>query len=220
MAPKKAVNLANLGALGAKRLAELLLELGAGDAGIKRRLRLELSAEAGAEAVAADIGKRLAAAAQARSFVDGLIARLREGPRPAPPSCRREGGRRPPRLALELLWRFTWRCAEPVLNRVDDSRGDVGDVFPSGLPRPRRGRPRGRTRSGAASPTGLRGRHGQRPRRARSLVEVVLPALKGAGIARLKHGLRPPWRRARGRRAATMRRPAPRSVALAGHRRP
>ncbi len=70
MAPKKAVNLANLEALGAKKLAEILLELGVGDAGIKRRLRLELSAEAGAEAVAADIGKRLTTLRQARSFVD------------------------------------------------------------------------------------------------------------------------------------------------------
>src|SRR3954462_12482592 len=42
-------------------LAELLLELAAGDAAAKRRLRLELSAEAGPEAVAADIGKRLTA---------------------------------------------------------------------------------------------------------------------------------------------------------------
>ena len=49
MGSKKVVNLANLEALGARRLAELLLELGIGDAGIKRRLRLELSAEAGAE---------------------------------------------------------------------------------------------------------------------------------------------------------------------------
>src|SRR3954454_13876372 len=69
-ASKKTLNLDNLQALGAKRLAELLLELAAGDAAAKRRLRLELSAEAGAEAVAADIGKRLTALRQARSFVD------------------------------------------------------------------------------------------------------------------------------------------------------
>ena len=66
MASKKTLNLDNLEALGAKRLAEILLELGAGDAGIKRRLRLELSAEVGAEAVAADIGKRLTTLRQAR----------------------------------------------------------------------------------------------------------------------------------------------------------
>jgi hypothetical protein len=33
-----------------------------------------------------------------------------------------------PDLALELLWRFMG-LAGPVLERVDDSRGDVGDVF-------------------------------------------------------------------------------------------
>ena len=35
MASKKTVNLANLEALGAKRLAEILLELGMGDAGYR-----------------------------------------------------------------------------------------------------------------------------------------------------------------------------------------
>src|SRR5918998_3540926 len=70
MASKKSVNLENLEALGARRLAELLLELAAGDAAVKRRLRPELSAEAGAEVVAADIGKRLTALRRARSFVD------------------------------------------------------------------------------------------------------------------------------------------------------
>ena len=71
MAAKKPVNLANLEALGAKRLAEILLELGTEDAGIKRRLRLELSAETGPEAIAADLGRRLTTLRQARSFIDG-----------------------------------------------------------------------------------------------------------------------------------------------------
>ncbi len=65
MASKKTLNLDNLQALGARRLAEILLELGTGDAGVKRRLRLELNAEAGPEAVAAAIGKRLAVLRQA-----------------------------------------------------------------------------------------------------------------------------------------------------------
>src|SRR5215217_2895084 len=33
-----------------------------------------------------------------------------------------------PDLALDLMWRFL-DLAEPVLNRVDDSSGTVGDVF-------------------------------------------------------------------------------------------
>lgn len=186
MAPKKAVNLANLETLGAKRLAEILLELGAGDAGIKRRLRLELSAEAGAEAVAADIGKRLAALRQARSFVDwpkrrafvkdldlqrqAIVEKVADGR---------------PDLALELLWRFM-ALAEPVLNRVDDSRGDVGDVFRQAC------RDLGAVALEAApDPVRLADRvfeavttndHGEYDQ----LVEVVLPALEGAGIAWLK----------------------------------
>ena len=60
-ASRKTLNLDNLQALGAKRLAELLLALAAEDAAAQRRLRLELSAEAGPEAIAADIGKRLTA---------------------------------------------------------------------------------------------------------------------------------------------------------------
>ena len=56
---KKTVNLENLEGLGARRLAELLLELGEENAEIKRRLRLELAGEAGAEVIAADIRSAL-----------------------------------------------------------------------------------------------------------------------------------------------------------------
>src|SRR4051794_16715468 len=106
-ASKKTLNLDNLEALGARRLAELLLELAAGDAAAKRRLRLELSAEAGPEAVAADIGKRLAALRQARSFVDWQKRPpLVRGPdpqrRPIPP----KGGEGPPAPGVWLLWGF------------------------------------------------------------------------------------------------------------------
>jgi Family of unknown function (DUF6880) len=46
VASKKTLNAKNLEALGAQRLAELLIDISAGDASAKRRLRLEL---AGAE---------------------------------------------------------------------------------------------------------------------------------------------------------------------------
>jgi hypothetical protein len=189
MAPKKAVNLANLESLGAKRLAEILLELGVGDVGIKRRLRLELSAEVGVEAIAADLGKRLTTLRQARSFVDWqkrrafvkdldlqrqlIVDKVADGR---------------PDLALELLWRFL-ELAEPVLNRVDDSRGDVGDVFRQAC------RDLGAVALKAApDPVRLADRvfeavttndYGEHDR----LVEVILPALEGAGIARLKQRL-------------------------------
>ncbi len=189
MALKKAVNLVNLEALGAKRLAEILLELGAGDAGIKRRLRLELSAEAGAEAVAADIGKRLTALRQARSFVDwqkrpAFVKDLDQQRRLI---LDKVAGDRPG-LALELLWRFM-ALVGPVLERVDDSRGDVGNVFRQAC------RDLGAVAL-KASPDPVRladqvleavtandyGEYDQ-------LVGVVLPALREAGVARLKERL-------------------------------
>ena len=52
----KKTTLETLEDLGARRLAELLLEFGEEDAEIKRRLRLELAGEAGAEVIAADMG--------------------------------------------------------------------------------------------------------------------------------------------------------------------
>ena len=189
MASKKTLNLDNLQALGARRLAELLLELAAGDAAAKRRLRLELSAEAGPEAVAADIGKRLATLRQARSFVDWQKrpAFVRDLDRQRRLILDKVAEDRPD-LALELLWRFM-ALAGPVQERVDDSRGDVGDVFRQAC------RDLGAV-AARASPDPARladqvleavtsNQYGEYDR----LVEVVLPALGRAGVARLKERL-------------------------------
>ena len=129
MASKKTVTLDNMAALGAERLAAILVELADDDAEIKRRLRLELAAQTGSDTVATEIGKRLAALRSARSFVDwqqrrdfvkGLdLQRTMIVDRVA--QTRAD-------LALDLMWRFM-DLANPVLNRVDDSNGSVGDVF-------------------------------------------------------------------------------------------
>lgn len=60
---------ASLVHLGAPRLADLLIEAGAGNANLKRRLRLELAAEAGPTVLALEIDKRLTALAAARTRV-------------------------------------------------------------------------------------------------------------------------------------------------------
>ena len=71
MASKKTVTVDNLVALGPERLAAILVDLATGDAEVRRRLRLELAAQAGGgDAVAAEISKRLTALKKARSFVD------------------------------------------------------------------------------------------------------------------------------------------------------
>ena len=131
MASKKTVTPDNLAALGAERLAAILVELADGDAEVKRRLRLELAAQAGGDSIAAEIGKRITALRSARSFVDWQkrrdfvrdldLQRAMIADRVAPTRAD---------LALDLMWRFL-DLAEPVINRVDDSTGSVGDVFRS-----------------------------------------------------------------------------------------
>ena len=69
MPSEKTLNAKNLAALGAGRLAELLLEVTASDAAAKRRLRLELASRSGGD-VAGEIRKRLLSIARSRSFLD------------------------------------------------------------------------------------------------------------------------------------------------------
>jgi hypothetical protein len=127
MASKKTLNLDNLAALGPERLAAILVDLAAGNAEIRRRLRLELAAQAGGgDALAAEVGKRLTALRTARSFVDWQKRRefLKDLDQQRVMIVDRIAQTRPD-LALDLMWRFM-DLAEPVFNRVDDSNGSVG----------------------------------------------------------------------------------------------
>ena len=69
--PKASTRLsaANLTTLGAPCLADLLIEASVGDGNLKRRLQLELAAEAGPDLLANAIDKRLAALAASRTRV-------------------------------------------------------------------------------------------------------------------------------------------------------
>jgi hypothetical protein len=55
MSSKKTLNAKNLEALGAARLAELLIEISSGNAAAKRRLRLELAGALSPPVVARDV---------------------------------------------------------------------------------------------------------------------------------------------------------------------
>ena len=129
MASKRKVNPDNLEALGAKRLAELLMELAENDAAVSRRLRLELTATEAPENVATAVRKRLGQIVRARSFVDwrkirDLASDLE--------TLRRTIVDRVAKIdaaeALELMWRFM-DLSESVQERCDDSNGTVGDLF-------------------------------------------------------------------------------------------
>ena len=129
MASKKTVNQQNLEALGAERLAGILLELGAADAAVKRRLRLELAGEAGPEAIAADIGRRIATLQGARSLLDWqqLKSLLKEIDLQRKTIAGRLAEARPD-LALDLMWRLL-ALAGPVMDRAADGYGRIHAVF-------------------------------------------------------------------------------------------
>jgi hypothetical protein len=131
MASKKTVSLHNLAALGAERLAAILVGLAEANAEVKRRLRLELAAQVGGDSIAAEIGKRITALRKARSFVDWQKRRdfVKDLDLQRVMIVDRVAQTRAD-LALDLMWRFMG-LAEPVINRVDDSDGSVGDVFQS-----------------------------------------------------------------------------------------
>lgn len=126
---KKALNHANLAALGADRLADLLLEVSKGSADAKRRLRLELSHDLGAAELGRDIRKRLVSLWRSTSFVGWrkrktLIKDLQTQVHMITDKV----GPSDPTLAFDLLWQFI-EIAPSIYERTDDSRGQIGDVF-------------------------------------------------------------------------------------------
>lgn len=118
-----------LKALGAKRLAELLMEAAEQDAALKRRLKLELAEKDAPESVPAHVRKRLTQLAQARAFVDwrgtGKVAADLDETRRA---IVERVAKLDPAQGLDLMWRFM-SLADPIYGRCDDSNGVVGAVF-------------------------------------------------------------------------------------------
>jgi Family of unknown function (DUF6880) len=129
MASKTTLNEKNLVALGAEHLAALLIEISTGNAGLKRRLRLELTAAADPARVGREVRKRLVTIGSARSFVEwnkmrALIDDLEAQRRLIVERVAAVDATE----ALELTWQFLG-LAESVYERCDDSNGSVGDIF-------------------------------------------------------------------------------------------
>jgi hypothetical protein len=129
MASKTTLNEKNLAALGVEHLAALLIEISTGNAALKRRLRLELTAIADPCQVGREVRKRLVTIGRARSFVewnkiralvDDLEAQRRLIVERVAAVDTAE--------AHELIWQFLG-LAGSVYERCDDSNGSVGDVF-------------------------------------------------------------------------------------------
>ena len=125
---------AGLERLGAARLADLLIEEGAGNANLKRRLRLELAAQAGPDVLALEIDKRLTALAAARTrvswrkrgeLIEDLTAHRRMIVERLAPET--------PGEALAVLIR--WFDLFPGLSvRVKDAKGELSAALEAAAP--------------------------------------------------------------------------------------
>jgi len=186
MASKIALNTKNLVALGAQRLAELLVEIGTANPAVKRRIRLELAGADSSEEVSKEVRKRLTTIARSRSFIDWqnrktLVEELETQRR----AIVEQVAITDPAEAHELMWRFL-SIANPVFSRCDDSSGTVISIFHGAC------RDLGEiARTAKAAPETLAGRafsalnendYGQYD----ELIRVLSPALGPTGLENLK----------------------------------
>ncbi|HZZ33496.1 MAG TPA: hypothetical protein VFE10_16060 [Phenylobacterium sp.] len=132
VASLKRVNAENLTNLGAERLAEILVQAAASRPDLKRRLRMELAAEQGADHLVLEIDRRLASLESSRSkvpwrkrasFVGDLdILRRLIAERLAALD---------PALALDRMWLFM-DLARRLGVRVRDRDGALAEIFGRG----------------------------------------------------------------------------------------
>jgi len=126
---KTALNAKNLEGLGPERLAELLIEISAGNASVKRRLRMELAITQSPVKLASEVRKRLTNIARSRSFVDRQDARsLADDLESQRRAIVEMLAKADPTEALDLLWKFMAMAAR-VFERCDDSSRTIIGVF-------------------------------------------------------------------------------------------
>jgi hypothetical protein len=164
----------------------LLIEISAGNAAAKRRLRVELAGAQSPAQLVKEVRKRFTTIARSRSFVDWQGVRSLANDLDTHRRAIVERlAKADPTEALDLLWRFM-ALAPPVLERCDDSSGtliglfreacgDMGDV----------------ALKARADPTSLADQafaalnangYGQFD----ELIRVLAPALRQAGLEHLK----------------------------------
>jgi hypothetical protein len=186
VASKTTLSVANLEALGARRLAELLMDTADQDAATARRLRLELAAVHAPSRVAVEVRKRLAQIGRAGSFADRR--KVREIAIDLDTQRRaivdRVAGIDAVE-ALELMWRLL-DLAPGVHDRSDDSDGEIGSVFATACsdlgPLAERARPDPADLANRVFDAHLDNGYGQYD----GLIATLAPALGAPGLDRLK----------------------------------
>ena len=131
MAARSKLTVESLTKLGAKRLAEILIEEAGRNRQLKQAVHMALAAEAGSSEVGHEIRKRLAQLARSEAFVSSEKARELASELERLKSTIVEiVGAGNPKLAAELLWQLLDLHAT-VFERLDDSSGRVGSLFRS-----------------------------------------------------------------------------------------
>jgi hypothetical protein len=131
MAARSKFTVESLTKLGAKRLAEILIEEAGRNRRLKQAVHIVLAAEAGPPEVGHEIRKRLAQLARSEAFVSSEKARELASELVRLKSTIIEivaAGN--PKLAAELLWQLL-DLHGSVFERLDDSSGRVGALFRS-----------------------------------------------------------------------------------------
>jgi hypothetical protein len=131
MATRSKLTVESLTKLGARRLAEILIEEANRNRQLKQAVHMVLATETGSSEVGHQIRKRLAQLARSEAFISSEKARELATELELLKSAIVETiGASNPKLAAELLWRFLDLHAS-IFERLDDSSGRVGALFRS-----------------------------------------------------------------------------------------
>lgn len=116
-------------ALGAAKLAQLVLDESEVNAGFRRQVSAALAGQNGPQAIAKLIDRRLGALEKARGYIEWNKARtFRDDLAATVSTITRQLGDAAPALAIDRLLRFI-ATHEAVFERVDDSSGYVQDIY-------------------------------------------------------------------------------------------
>ncbi len=130
MAARSKLDRTTLAALGADKLAALVLDQAERNPAFRRQVAAALAARKGPEAVGAIVDRRLAGLKRAKSAVPERqdVKDLERDLRSLIAVIVEELGEADPDAAIERLAQFL-ATADIVFDRVDDSHGDIQDVF-------------------------------------------------------------------------------------------
>lgn len=129
MARKSPLNIDALSALGAEKLAHLVLDEAGQNVAFRKVVSAALASRKGPDAIAKIVDRRLSALERARSFIEWDKAKAFEKDLSATVKVAAEElGQASADMAIDRLLRFV-ATHEQVFDRVDDSNGRMQDVY-------------------------------------------------------------------------------------------